>query len=199
MAFDAPKYFYDAGDPPDLVDANGPIYARTGVNLSNVTPVSVAANYVCTNGSAWPIVSASQYSYGIVSHDLHVKRECLSPMPGDSEAPILTVGLSGEITLSRNGTSPAPTPPSNVVGLQVVVLFDSFNAGGTVQAPIQLYAILGGGEGAGKFIGTGLLVDDANNLVYDGQAFASLTGILFPIEYSGLLAVSDPITQLFFF
>ena len=196
MAFSEPHYFYKQSDLPDLVDVNGPIYARTGVNLSNVTPVSVASNYVCANGSTWPIVSASHHSYGIVSHDVHVKRECLSPMPNDGEAAIQPVGLSGEITLSPN-TSQPPAPPANVVGLQVVVMYDSFNAGGTVQGPIQIYGIVGGGEGTGKFTGVGLLTNGLN-AIYDGTSFDTLTGILLPVEYGGLLDIADPITQLFF-
>lgn len=197
MSFSTPHYFYEPRDLPDLVDVNGPIYARTGVNLSNVTPVSVASNYVCANGSTWPIVSASHHSYSIVSHDVHVKRECLSPMPNDDEAAIQPVGLSGEMTLSPNTPQP-PAPPANVVGLQVIIMFDSFNAGGTVQGPIQIYGIVGGGQGDGKFTGVGMLTKGLEP-IYDGASFDALTGILLPVEYNGPLDIADPIKQLLFF
>ena len=197
MAFSEPHYFYNEGDPPDLVDANGPIYARTGVKLSNVTPIAVNSTLIYASNDAMPVPDYGQY-YDIVSHDVHVTKTCWSPMPNDDEGAILAVGLSGSITVEVKTTSPS-TNNKPIIGLTLRVIFDEFNAGGTVQAPINVYAQVGGDEGLGEFLGTGLLKNPTNVGVYDGTTFGSLVASLSIAALNGHIEPADSVVEIHFF
>lgn len=126
--FPNPKYFYDETDVPDLVDTNGPIYARTGVNLSNIIPTSVEV-IACSSDRE----HNESRAYSVLTHDVHVTRTAISPMEGDGEDPILAVGLSGYIALQPNLAVVGESPCDSIV---VTVSFEDFNPGGTCQAPI---------------------------------------------------------------
>lgn len=142
--FPNPKYFYDETDVPDLVDTNGPIYARTGVNLSNIIPTSVEVVAYSSDRE-----HNESVNYSVLTHDVHVTRTAISPMEGDSEAPILAVGLSGYIALRPNTTVGGESPCDSIV---VTVSFEDFNPGGTCQAPIVCALAKAAGTQANAFV-----------------------------------------------
>lgn len=142
MAFDAPHYFYEQGDPPDLVDPNGPIYSRTPVNLGNIVPQDSTG--LGQGELIWGLTSyyEGSFSYAtlgfqrVVSHDLHVTLTPVAPTTNDAEQPLLLVGLSGYVELSANqGYSSHPGQP---VCLSFVMGAQSFNPGGTAQGAISV-------------------------------------------------------------
>lgn len=89
--FSNPTYFYGSGTKPDLVDKNGPIYARSPVCVGKVTPQSLA--YIDGGDS-------TSHPVSIKSHDLYVLRETNPFLSSDSEKPKFNYKLSGIVSLS---------------------------------------------------------------------------------------------------
>ena len=198
MAFSAPHYFYEQSDPPDLVDVNGPIYARTGLKMDRVTPTEVESALIFAGNDEMPMLNAGM-SLRVVSHDVHATKTCWSPRSGYDEDAILAVGLSGSITVENQTPVLPPTIDKPIIGLVLRISFQELNAGGTVQAPINVYAQIGGGDGMGEFLGTGLLKNPTNDGIYDGTTFASLVASLSPASISGSLTPTDPVVDIYFF
>lgn len=180
LTFPNPKYFYEESDVPDLVDTNGPIYSRTGVNLGNIVPTGVYLTAYKPDGTF-----LTRPSIDIVQHDVHVTRTVLSPMLNDSEEPILAIGLNGYIEISAQSSLPTTDDRCTHIALQVA--FNDFNPGGTCQSAIGCAITLNKSmsETTGNPLlmacGTAYLQNDEKNDQYGrypgdtiGSAFASL-------------------------
>lgn len=185
MAFDAPHYFYEQGDPPDLVDANGPIYARTGVNLGNLV-LRRERDMSCTvsrySSGGIPGL-ATTFDMSVVSHDLHVVKRVYSPMPRSGDSPIVAVGLSGFI-------EPTATYDSIVEAFSIYMTSESaFGTNGTVQLPISVVAMASPNETL--YAGCAVLLESAK----------SITGIDVFLRTVGVMPQPSPsyITKICFY
>ena len=93
--FSQPTYFYQDNTAPDLVDTNGPLYSRTGVNLGNIVPTKfIIDNQTYTSGQA---EYSKNFDIDIVSHDLSVVRLVAAPMENDSDEPLFMYRVVGRI------------------------------------------------------------------------------------------------------
>ena len=158
MAFSAPHYFYEQGDPPDLVDVNGPIYARTGGNLGNLVPrsghdMSCAVSRYSSGGLPEP---ASTFNMSIDSHGLHVVKRVYSPRPNNDESPIVAVGLSGYV-------EPTTTFEAITEAFSITMYSDgAFGTDGTVQLPISVVAM--GSPNEVLYAGCAVLLGSAKSI-----------------------------------
>lgn len=88
--FANPTYFYEAGAKPDLVDTNGPIYARSPVCVGKVTPY----NFLYMDGG-----DSTEHYVDIKSHDLYVLRETNPFLSSSSQKPKFNYKLNGVVNL----------------------------------------------------------------------------------------------------
>lgn len=147
--FENPTYFYGGGAPPDLVDTNGPIYARTSVNVGNVTPKSVTM----TSGS--DIISASEF----VTHDLRMVAHPQSPA-SSGETATISAGLSGYVEPNW-GTDNKTFNVNTTYNFMFAVEF--FDTDATISSPIVV--ALGDEYGQVYGIGCGMLFPEQGNAV----------------------------------
>ena len=187
MSFDSPKYFYDEADPPDLVNTNGPIYARTPVNLGNIVPQDSTG--LDQGELIWGLTSyyEGSFSYAplgfqrVVSHDLHVTLTPVAPATNGAEQPLLLVGLSGYVELSA--IQSISSHPGQPVCLSFVMGVQSFNPGGTAQGAISVTTLgLPGGSSTdvepNVLTGSCVLNYTTSLDPYDGGAITNVLGVL---------------------
>ena len=98
--FSEPTYFYEEGTKPDLVDTYGPIYSRTGMNLSNIIPTKVI-----TSGDPNSTGGSLLVNGRILTHDLHIITDTYSPIPNDTEEPIKIAKLCGYVDITQSVSS----------------------------------------------------------------------------------------------
>lgn len=84
--FSQPTYFYEEGTKPDLVDTNGPIYARTGTNLGNVIPDKL---------------NTDSDSITFTSSDIKLLKLPFAIMPDGNDNPQFYYKLYGEVSMSK--------------------------------------------------------------------------------------------------
>ena len=127
--FSQPTYFYQDNTVPDLVDTNGPLYSRTGVNLGNVTPSSIRA--INTKTLEQPMAN-------ILSHDVHAVRRVYSPMPNDTENAVSTISLLGSIEIASWASNSIGSPKTESICLLLSFSDMSYESDSIAPTAVQL-------------------------------------------------------------
>lgn len=91
--FANPTYVYESDTKPDLVDTNGPIYARTSVCNGSITPIDMEFFVrLLSDGNTTESKIAQA-----VSHDLSLIEKRVAPLENSIVNPLITAGLSGYV------------------------------------------------------------------------------------------------------
>ena len=130
--FSQPTYFYQYNTVPDLVDTNGPLYSRTGVNLGNITPRDMELfSRLLSDGDTYDswIVQAT-------SHDLSLIEKRFAPLENSVVSPLITAGLSGYVEFAvPEASTLAPEPASDLYyTIDVTMRVESFGFNGNKGA-----------------------------------------------------------------
>ena len=170
--FSQPTYFYQDNTVPDLVDTNGPLYSRTGVNLGNVVPTEIVFRALDMSGD-----NAVSYPISITSDDLSVVLVPYAKLPGSSGKTLLVAKLYGyiEIYVSPGlGTVSTPYLSGNIT-------FEPFDTGDTHVMPA---------------VGSIAVVDRASNVYASGAYKATADEQISSVYYNTSFIDSRKITTV---